>query len=448
MGEIVTVDLSKNPKQFEYFAEVVKSCNGLTAKRKFSYGGAIRGGKSWITLFILTYLCKRYQGSKWYVIRADFTVLQATTIESLKKMLRGSANWKWHEEKGNYYVQHINGSRIYFTGENYARDKDLNDFLGLECNGFFLEQLEELSEKLWDIAASRSGSWYIPNMPPAFMFTTFNPTQKWPKKKIYERFIDGTLPDDFFYMTALPSDNAFVTKDQWSTWGQMADRYQKQFIEGDWTDFDDGDAKWAFGFESAKHVKKLDFIPIQPIHLSFDFNVNPMTCVAMQGTKYFGETGFVHILREFIVPNSNVQEICKQVKAAYPHSVFTVTGDATGRNRNAGYSSGQDNLWRMVQRALGVSASQMLVPNINPSHSNSRWLCNALLQNHKKYYIDESCKQLIHELKVAKPKVSDNPAHEDTLDKGAGSGEKGYNVLDCWRYINHTHFNNFVNISQ
>jgi len=455
----VTVDLSKNPKQWDYFIEVVKACNGLTNKRKFCYGGAIRGGKTYVTLFILAYLCKRYPGSKWVAIRESFPALQNTTIESLKKLLNNSPDWRWNLDKGNYFCERDNGpgkpaSRIYFMAENITHDPDLNRFLGLEINGIFFEQLEELSEKLWEIGGSRVGSNYLDDMPPAFIFTTFNPTQRWPKAFLYERNLAGTLPEDFIYQAALPQDNAFVTEDQYKQWASMADRYQSQFVEGDWTDFDDKDPRWLFAFSENKIVSKtpLQVIPNMPVHLSFDFNIDPITCIAGQHTPNFGPGSFVRILKEFEIAQpadlqvapSVLDELVLQVRTAFPFSVLTATGDASGRNRNAGYTSGNSTLWSMVQAKLRLSDGQILTPLDNPSHLNSRFLCNNLMQSHPNYLIDAGCKQLIKECKTAKPVVSNDPKRENNLLKGPGSGPLGMNVFDCFRYYNDTHFKHFI----
>ena len=73
--------------------------------------------------------------SKWVVVRADMPALTQTTIPSIEKMLVSSPNWKWSRDKSNYFVKHSNGSKIIFKGENITSDHELNDFLGMECNG-------------------------------------------------------------------------------------------------------------------------------------------------------------------------------------------------------------------------------------------------------------------------------------------------------------------------
>ena len=62
-------------------------------------------------------------------------------------------------------------------------------------------------------------------------------------------YVNGSLTVPYFYMPALPKDNPFVTQDQWNAWGNMADRYKLQFIEGDWSNFIDTNNLWAFAFD-------------------------------------------------------------------------------------------------------------------------------------------------------------------------------------------------------
>ena len=56
-----------NPRQIEFL------CRALNPGpyRYFAYGGAIRGGKSYVVLFILHQLSLKYPGSKWVVVRAS-----------------------------------------------------------------------------------------------------------------------------------------------------------------------------------------------------------------------------------------------------------------------------------------------------------------------------------------------------------------------------------------
>ena len=49
------VDLQANPKQYEFYIQAMAAAQGKTEKRNLLYGGAIRGGKSFIcaTIWLL-----------------------------------------------------------------------------------------------------------------------------------------------------------------------------------------------------------------------------------------------------------------------------------------------------------------------------------------------------------------------------------------------------------
>ena len=130
---MITVDLARNVKQQELFNQTMYSIAKKRAgqsdyNKYFFYGGAIRGGKTFCILTILTILCKMFPKSKWVVVRADMPALTQTTIPSIEKILISSPNWKWSRDKSNYFVKHSNGSKIIFKGENITSDHELNDF--------------------------------------------------------------------------------------------------------------------------------------------------------------------------------------------------------------------------------------------------------------------------------------------------------------------------------
>lgn len=439
----VAVDLSKNPKQMEYLTAVIRAVNRVTPHRKFAYGGAIRGGKTFVTLFILIWLCKRFPGSRWCIIRNDFPNLQRTTIESLKKILRGSRDWRWNQDKGNFFVEHVNGSRILFKAENIKQDPSLDKFLGLEVNGFFAEQLEELSQKTWEMMISRAGSWYLEEgeeMPPAFIFTTFNPTQKWPKQFIYQRHLDGELPEDFYFQTALPSDNAFVTSDQWNAWGTMAQRFQDQFIKGDWTDFDDDDPRWCYSFNVNRHVKPtLPFYPAFPIYTMWDFNREPMTCtVAQRSTSIGTPDSFVHFIKEYKI-DAQIHEICARINSDFPGSVKYVCGDVSGKKGDVGYNERHMTHYKLIAQAFNIKNFSAFVNlnKFNLEHGDSRLLVNTMLHVLPKVYFSyEGCPNLIAEYQAAKVDV-------DHVKSGHLLKDRQENKLDLFdgsRYFWQTYF--------
>jgi len=164
------VDLTQNKKQAEFFINSMAAAQHANLFKFLFYGGGIRGGKTFVILFILSRLCEIFPNSRWCVVRKDMPSIISTTVPSFEKIITGSNKWKWFRDKSDYHVTHENGSKIFFRGENITIDPFLNKFLGLEVNGWFLEQMEELSEKMLEKAIERCGSWYIDDMPRGLIF--------------------------------------------------------------------------------------------------------------------------------------------------------------------------------------------------------------------------------------------------------------------------------------
>ena len=370
------VDLQANPKQYDFYLEAMKAVQGATEKRNLLYGGAIRGGKSFICSAILLRVAQMYPNTRWHVIRSDFPKLQKTIIPTFEKIIDGNKKYKWSRDKSNYFVENLETkSRIFFMAENISHDPELNAFLGLETNGIYYEQIEELSKKLWNIGNSRVGSWYVDKMPKPLILATFNPSQSWIKQDIHIPFIQGALPPEFYYQLAFPDDNAFVTDEQKKVWERMDERYKRQFVAGDWSNFDMDGNRWAFAYDEQKHV--VDSVPIldnQEIILSFDFNKNPICCSVVQIPNY----STIRVIETIKLANSDIYELCKVINAKYPKKLFIVTGDASGSNLNAMVADNM-NYYKIIREQLMLGIQQFKVPTINPRIAENRVLVNSLL---------------------------------------------------------------------
>lgn len=411
-----------NPKQIEFL------CRALNPEsyRYFAYGGAIRGGKSYVMLFILHQLSLKFPKSKWVIVRASLPDLKKTTIPSFKKLVNTSVYGKWNNSVPITF-KYNNDSEIIFVPESISTDPDLTAFLGFECNGFLLEQLEELSKKMWDMALQRSGSLYIEPMPPAYVFTTFNPNQGFSKELFHEPFINGTLQAPYYYKPALPKDNPFVTADQWQAWSNMAERYQLQFISGDWSDFTDKNSLWAFAFDKQKHVGRPVLDPSQVVYLSFDFNRNPICCSVIQWYE-----AKIKVLRTIKLANSDIYALCSHIKVLYPDATFMITGDATGKNMSAMVRDSL-NYYLIIQKQLHVNNTQIKVPSVNPRLEDNQVLVNSLLTSFDIEIHEEHAQGLIYDMQNVKMLPDGSIEKGDRTDPA-----KQADALDTFRYFCNT----------
>jgi len=88
-------------------------------------------------------------------------------------------------------------------------------------------------------------------------------------------------------------------------------------------------------FNAARQMRPIEADPTLPLRLSFDFNVDPMTCVV--GQQFAGPAGVEFAVLESIdVMGSTVMDVCAQVVQRYPRwpAGVVVYGDATGARRS------------------------------------------------------------------------------------------------------------------
>jgi hypothetical protein len=431
IGKNPNIDLTANPKQSEFFVTSLAAAQAKNTYKFLNYGGAIRGGKTFVTLAILIRLCEIYPGSRWHVVRKDFPTIEATSIPSFEKLVAGSKNWRFYRNKSNYYAYNRKGSKIFFKGENKQQDPNLMKFLGLETNGFFLEQSEELSEELWNKALERTGSWYLEKMPRGLIFMTFNPCQNWVKDKIYTLWVNGELPPEYFFMTALPTENPFVTDDQFAGWNMMAERYRKQFVQGDWTDFEGETDRWLFAFSIKKHVGSVEWNPNEPTYLSFDFNRNPITCSIWQhyGSKIRG-------IRVIKLWDSTIYRLCEAIDEEFPNGYFFVTGDASGDVKTT--MSNLDN-FDVIKSYFRLSQTQMQISASNPRLKDSRMLCNSILEKYPLVVDKVNCMYLIDDAKKCKAN-----ADHTIVKNNRKKEEEQADTLDTFRYYIHRYFSDYM----
>jgi len=206
------------------------------AYRYLAYGGGIRSGKTATSLMLVQSLCKVFPKSRWAIVRKDLPTLRRNVLPSFTKFrvpgFTGEVN------QSSWTAECTNGSQIIFFTESLSEDPELNRWRGLEVNGFFLEEANELQEVSFRKAIERAGSWVVPNggnQPPPLVVATFNPSAGWVKRTFYDPYMAGTLESPFYYQPATIVDNPHLPQDYVESLKSLPERDYKRFVEGDWS---------------------------------------------------------------------------------------------------------------------------------------------------------------------------------------------------------------------
>ena len=205
-----------------------------------------------------------------------------------------------------------------------------------------------------------------------------------------------------------------------------------QEFEAEFVDFTG--RPFAYSFDAKKHVAKLGKPKISlPLDISFDFNVDPITCIIAQHEL---DKSQIRIYKEFRLKNSDIYELCDAIIAEYGDDYyFRVTGDASGNNRSAMVSDNL-NYYKIIIKRLKIQVNQVFVHGANPRHKNSRVLVNSIMKRHPDFLIDEGCNYLIADNKYC-----------ETDDNGEINKNKDAHqthLLDCERYYLNTWHSDFL----
>lgn len=415
-----------HPKQEDFMKAV------FSGKYKYLlFGGAAGGGKSFVSLATLIALSKFYPGSKSFVIRESLPTLKRTTIPSFFKLCPKAFIDNYNQT--DQVIKFRNGSSLTFFPENFLLDKNLTRFDGIEANFFLLEEGQELQKKTFEKCKLRAGRNIIPELeeqPTPVIMITCNPSQNWTKEEFRNPYVQGRLPESYYYQPALMSDNPSLPEEYVKGLDNLDEITKAVFVHGDW-DIIDIERPFAYAFNRFKTVEaNLQANPHEPIILSFDFNVDPITCVA--GQSYNRK---IRILKEFRLRNSDIFRLCEAISDHFGDKVFIVTGDASGSNRSA-MTRGALNFYQIIKEELKLPRSAFRVPTFNPSIKNSRVLLNSVLEKHPDFKIDASCTFLVNDLQ----NVQTNADGE--IDKSRDAAAT--HLLDGLRYYLWTFHSSFV----
>lgn len=414
-----------HPKQLEFMKAV------FSGRYKYLlFGGAAGGGKSFVSLAALIALAKFYPGSKSFVIRESLPTLKRTTIPSFFKLCPKS--FIDNHNQTDQVIKFKNGSTLTFFPENFLLDKNLTRFDGIEANFFLLEEGQELQKKTFEKCKLRAGRNIIPEFeeqPTPLIMITCNPSQNWTKDTFRNPYVEGRLPEDYFYLPSLMKDNPALPEEYVKGLENLDEVTKAVFVNGDW-DIIDVQRPFAYAFDRFKTVEKTELNENEPVLLSFDFNVDPITCVA--GQSYHRK---IRIIKEFRLRNSDIFRLCEAIHQYFGDRVFIVTGDASGSNRSA-MTRGALNFYQIIKEELKLPRNAFKVPTFNPSIKNSRVLLNSILEKHPDFKIDPSCQFLISDLQNVQTK------EDGDIDKGKDA--HATHLLDGLRYYLWTFHSSFV----
>ncbi|MBP7541830.1 MAG: hypothetical protein KA802_18055 [Saprospiraceae bacterium] len=175
------------------------------------YGGAAFSGKSYLMCQWFTALCLAYPGIGCGLGRKELTTLKKTTLLTLFKVFdeSGIDESFYNFNSQSNIITFFNGSQIFLIDMAYKSTDPLFTRLGgYELTVAGVDESNESQRQAILILSTRIGrrknhEYGIR----AKMLETFNPSKDHVYDRYYKPSVSGTMPKDYKFVKALPSDN-------------------------------------------------------------------------------------------------------------------------------------------------------------------------------------------------------------------------------------------------
>lgn len=343
-------------------------------------------------------------------------------------------NWTYSNAKRQ--IQHRNGKRIIFKGIDDS--EKLKSITGIKR--IIIEEASQLEQKdFLELMRRARGIKGIQ------LVLLFNPIDEnhWIKKLFFDT---DTYKEKTTIFHTTYKDNKFLTEEDRETLEMLKSisMYDYEvYALGKWGVYDNS-LPWLYAFDINRHIKsQLPFMPSFPVFLSFDFNRDPITCIAAQMSAIKGQkSSFLHVIKEF-GGSIQLEELCHRIRSHFPASILFVTGDSSGRKGDSAYKNRHDTAYSLIQSYLNLGRKQLQPNKKNLEYEDSRLLMNVMMHNYPNFYIDiTNCPNLVNDCRIAKVDEVEDKPHQLKKDRSVYKMD----YFDGLRYLVQMYFNEFAKI--
>lgn len=366
------------------------------------YQGGYGSGKTWCGSLLGLLLAYKYPGSRGLVGAKEYELVRKTTLVSYMEHLSNfgfNAGEDYTYNKVDKIIRFSNGSEILFSSL-----EDPEKFKSLNLHWAEIEEASQISDSSVKQLLGRLRNTYRGDDWGDFRYRLFGHTNPQPDKGwIYQRFVENKLPN--YRLIVSPTTNNIYLPEHFiqSMKDSFDEEYYKINVLGEFGNYASGLVVKNF---TSENIKELYYQDDLALHLTWDFNVDPMSCILAhkEGNKVF-------YFDEFILENSSTERTIKAVIEKYPDHKgdIIVNGDASGDNRN---TQSEYSNYVIIRNALKKhypnNKIKFHLRDFNPPIKNRIAAFNAKVCNYngeRSLFVDRRCKQLLYNIYNLKYKV-------------------------------------------
>ena len=396
---------------------------GWNKRFLFLYGGA-GSGKSQFAARKLLYRIISEENHRFLLVRKEKCRVKESMYRLLKDIIE-------YYGISHHFIFHDAEMKIIYPGSKSEiisagmRDSEkIKSITGI--TGIWVEEAFELEKRDFDQLNLRlrgETDHYKQ------IICTFNPMDEnhWLKE-----FIDRK-PENLLAMQTTFLDNIFIDKeymDELLSQYKQNENFDRVYIKGDWGRAYTG-GEFYHGFSWSKHVAEVAYNSKLPLHITFDFNVNPyVTCCVWQvDSNAGGEMKKAIQIDEICLPHpsNTTKKVCSEFRRRYFHELghkagLFVYGDPAGKHEDTRSEKGLDD-FSIIKNELREMHPSMRVAMKAPNVKSRGDFINSILENEYNgisVTIGANCRKSRDDFSYLKQDVNGNKLKEKAKDEKTG----------------------------
>lgn len=328
------------------------------------FGGAAGPGKTWFGCMWKIQRRLRYAGTRGLIGRQQYSDLRDSTLKKFLEIWETYGRFNPYGITGTYNQQDhtfrfSNGSEELFRHMACEpSDPNFNRFGSIELTDLFVDEVQQIDQRAWEIAISRIRyNLHLLPIPKAKALGCANPEHNWVKWEFVsdKDNVPVQLPKHKAFVHSLLSDNPdkeFVRIYD-ENLSSLSNFDQQRLRFGDWTAINTAGNKFYHGFDLRLHTGKVAYMPGLPIHVSFDQNVVPYITATLwqvvQSDSGYTLQQFDELCLEH--PRNNTPALATAIREKYAdfNPTLFFYGDASGNKRD---TRGTETDYTIVAREL------------------------------------------------------------------------------------------------
>lgn len=359
------------------------------------YQGGYGSGKTWCGSLLGLLLARKYAGSRGLVGAKEYELVRKTTLVSYLEhleMLGKKAGIDYTYNKVDKIIRFKNGSEILFS----ALD-DPEKFKSLNLHWAEIEEASQISDSSFKQLLGRLRNTYRGKNWGDFRYRLFGHTNPQPDKGwIWDRFVEHSKPN-YRLIIAPTTNNTYLPAHFIESMKESFDEeYFRINVLGEFGNYNSGLVVKGFSDENKLNLK---YNPKLPLHLTCDFNVDPMCW----GVAHKDDEN-AYFFDEIVIENTSTQQCIEEFLRRYPkhEAEIIINGDASGDNRSTQSEYTNYVIIKNALKAHGYKNVKFHLRDYNPPILNRIAAFNARVKNAKgerHIFIDpRKCKRILQNI--------------------------------------------------